>query len=698
MPHRLFEALKAKNTAESTAEFNRILGLLKKSYQNNLNWLLESVQEDETLFTCAVENNRIKELKELLIICAQNAIPGTLPHYEKPNTKGVTPMVMAINKYNIGAMRLLIQFGVKPNDIKMNNQWLIQYAAKKAENPVALIFLISVGTKLTVNVEENETPLAIVSNYSYTAAQIYIEAGLQLQKACENIMSYQSLQIRQDYNSTHDIDPSLSLISQKSNLITIIEMALSACLKSAQKLMVDFLENLENNLVQYQFNEQGKQLIYQWLIKLSDLPVMLQKFIKIKNNISNLLPLLSDDTKSDSQAVNELGYTQLHIAIIRKNRELLIKEIESRADVNLPDKAGNSPVILAALNDNREAMIFLIAAGADFNFQLLNGTSAATIAKQNKNTAMEKILDAASLLVKWVDEVQRFELFVAPNMTASGTLITPEEKEGRCITIEKLFNQMTTSSAQLFAQYLSNLLSKKYNNPFQEKGMCLLFRCLMKLNKLPDYFDNVYLLAASYLYNQKSPIAWLILDKAIEFNVSQAKNLMHQYFDDLKELNAIEMELHKFYLLESVVKPDWYYCIDITKKINQVLNTQNQFKNADVNSKHYILGRILFNFAVSRTDKDIADQDLELAQKCFLKVGSYRQAPELLKKVNESLHPHHGKTNDQWKIVKQNANYDIKDFTFLTILHQLSASEVGQEPLRIQNDEDKSGVKQLRST
>lgn len=692
MPHRLFEALKAKDTAE----FNRVLRQLKSSYKNELLWCLQATHQGETLFTCAVENNRIVELTELLKINAQYALADEIPLYDKPNANNLVPIIIAINKQNIDALRLLIQFGVRPNDVKINDQSLIQYAAKKAENPSALIFLISVGTKLAINVEE--TPLTIVSKYGYVSAQIYIEAGLHLQIACENIVRYQDIQVLQDFNDSHGKENSSSLTGRKDELVNIIESNLSNCLKSTPKLIADFLENLECNLVQYPIKELGKQLLYQWIMKLSVIPDMLRKFITVKQDATNLLPLIGEEIQFDPNAINQFGYTQLHIAIIRKSRDLLMQQIEKGADVNQRDNAGYTPVIMAALNNNQEAMIMLIAAGADITYQLNNGTSAITIAKQSKNTAMVKILDAAVLLARWFDELQRYELFVVPNVKASGTLITAEEKESRCLRIEGLFKQCAVTSAQLFSQFFYYLFTNGDSKPFQEKGMILICRCLIKLDKLPDFFSDVFLLAANYLYNLRSPIAWLILDKSMEFGISQSDKLMQQYFERINEYDAIEIKLYKFYLLEIVLKSDWYYCIDITKRINQILNAQRELNNATVNSKHYVLGKILFEFAISRTDNDIAEQDLDIAQKCFLKVGVYKKAPELIKKVNEEINSYKKKAQDNWKNISKNGPYNREDFEFLTILKQFVASRVVQDPITIQNNEDSSGVRQRPSS
>src|SRR5262249_53062143 len=159
------------------------------------------------------------------------------------------------------------------------------------------------------------------------------------------------------------IEHSSSLASRKTHLINIIESALSGCLSLTPKLIADFLENLDRNLVQYPINEFGKQLIYQWIIKLPMIPDMLQKFIKAQHIQSDLLPLVGEENKLDQNSIYELGFTQLHIAIIKNNRDLLVQHIEKGADVNQPDKSGNTPVILAAVNNNFEAMILLIAAG-----------------------------------------------------------------------------------------------------------------------------------------------------------------------------------------------------------------------------------------------------------------------------------------------------------------------------------------------
>ncbi len=687
MPQRLFEALKSKNSEE----FNRVFDQLKRNYQNDLGWCLETMLDDETLFTCAVVNNRIEELKKLLEAAAQSQPNNAIAIFDKPNKKQLTPFLIAVNKYNIEAMKLFIQFGINPNTIKINEQSLIQYVAKKADNPIVLIFLISVGTQLTIKVEESESPLAIVQKYSYVAAEIYIIAGFELQKACVNIMSYQNLQVRQDYDLTHEKELSPSSMTKKTEYIHTIESALSACLKDAPKLIADFLENLNNQLVQYPFNEHGKQLIHQWLIKLVDPPEMLQKFIKLKMpKTTHLLPINDDISQMSPHAVNELGYTQLHIAIMRNDRQLLLDQIVAGANVNLPDKSGNKPVILAALNRNKEALILLIIAGADFNYQLPNGVNALTIAKQQNDIAMEKIIEAASLLVKWIGEVENYVLFVAPPVTASGHLIKPEEKEKRCLLIEGSFKLCVETSAQLTALYLQNLFNQLQNKSGKEVGLWLIYRCLGKFTQLPEFFDKVYLLAAKCLYDRHNPIGWLLLNKAIEFNITDAKELMQKNYAKLNELNAVEMALYKYYLLEVLYKPDWHYCIDITKKLTELLKNHNQFKNVDVKSKYYVLGVILLDLAASRTDKDAAIQDLEIAKNCFMHSGSFLQSTEMLKKVNLALQSPSGHN-----II---GKYNTKELEWLTITQQFSARGSVQETMIIQQQGDNPESNRQRRT
>ena len=107
---------------------------------------------------------------------------------------------------------------------------------------------------------------------------------------------------------------------------------------------------------------------------------------------------------ADVNAVDDYGYTTLHLAALQNSEYVVTELIRRGADVNAVNEYGDTPLHLAAFKDCKETALKLLQHGADVNAVDVNGRTTLHSAARNRNRNARKGKEiAAQLYQRGVD-------------------------------------------------------------------------------------------------------------------------------------------------------------------------------------------------------------------------------------------------------------------------------------------------------
>ncbi len=105
----------------------------------------------------------------------------------------------------------------------------------------------------------------------------------------------------------------------------------------------------------------------------------------------------NDKGKSPAPRTNTLGNTPLHVAVLKRDVNLVRDLIRGSASINARNESGDTPLHIAAASANTEICQELIHAGADLEKKNAQGWSAATIARRSGDRRLLKIFNLSAV-------------------------------------------------------------------------------------------------------------------------------------------------------------------------------------------------------------------------------------------------------------------------------------------------------------